>query len=710
MKIQETLESQLLRKSGEIFGAGLFEDKNASFSARFARAFKRYFEYALPAPYEGGLLYPETDKSVWALVPGQKINYNYSFSLSVNINALTEICEKITDGLEKDIFRRVIDELNLISAINIPQKYRIGGGGYTHSIINYKRILKEGLECYLERINARLSEHLNNKEKTDFYEAVKETLESIIFFHGKCISELKKQLKKTPDKKLEKLINAFEKVPLKKASSFYEAMLSFNFMYYIDGCDSIGRFDQYMFDYFSYDMENKIITTEEVEELLEALWRNVDAQNGWHMILGGKNAYNELTYLCIKTQQRYRRPNTGIRICDSMPERFWGIIFDSWQNGSPNPSLYNEKAYLENIPFRESSNSTDMNDFAFGGCTELMVDGLSNIGSIDAGINLLDVLDNTIKLNVETSASFEDFMSVFKSDITRNIKTAINASNMNQRHMALYRPQLVRSLFIDDCIEKSVEFNAGGARYNGSVINVAGMSNVFNSLFTLRKLFNGELALTKADFIKMLNQNYQGYEKEFRQIMKFRKFGNRSEEVDSIASELSEFIFSEINSYRSWRGDGPCIPGVIMFVTYAPLGAYIGATPDGRISGSPIADSVGAMQGTDMDGPTSLLASSMRIAQKKGMGTLVMNLRLDYKIFESHEHRERLKSLILTYFENGGLQLQVTVADKATLKKAMMAPQQYPNLMVRIGGYSEYYNRLSDVLKEELMKRTEHEF
>ena len=147
-----------------------------------------------------------------------------------------------------------------------------------------------------------------------------------------------------------------------------------------------------------------------------------------------------------------------------------------------------------------------------------------------------------------------------------------------------------------------------------------------------------------------------------------------------------------------------------MFVTYATLGAYIGATPDGRLSGTPIADSSGAMQGTDMKGPTSLLASSMRIAQKKGMGTLVMNLRLDHKIFESGEHRKRLKSLILTYFENGGLQLQVTVADKATLKKAMMAPQQYPNLMVRIGGYSEYYNRLSDVLKEELMKRTEHEF
>jgi len=145
-----------------------------------------------------------------------------------------------------------------------------------------------------------------------------------------------------------------------------------------------------------------------------------------------------------------------------------------------------------------------------------------------------------------------------------------------------------------------------------------------------------------------------------------------------------------------------------MFVTYEQFGLYVGATPDGRRAGAPLADSVGAMQGTDLEGPTSLLSSCASLPQNLGIGTLVLNLRVDPAIMKSSEGRAKLKALIQSYFKLGGLYLQVTCVDAELMRQALDNPELHPGLMVRIGGYSEYFNRLSRGLKLELLKRTEH--
>jgi len=684
-------EAELLLKFGEIFAAGLFEDRNASQYVRFARAIKRHLEHAEPECTDTRL-YPARDKNPWSLISEQKISCNYSYSLGGG--GLEEYLPQCDDS-EKKILEDIIKELKTIRDIPIPTEFRIGGSGYTHSIINYERVLKEGLNNYKKRIGRKLNSAV--PEKQDYYHALNEVLNAIILFHGKV-------LEKTG-------IKGFEQVPLKPARSFYEAMLCFNFMWYIDGCDSIGRFDQYMGKYLDDDLKKGVITIAEAETLLEELWSNFDACSGWHMILGGcdkhgNDSYNELTYLCLKTLKKFRRPNAGIRVTPAMPERLWKQIFENWSDGGVNPSLYNGKGYSRNITKYTGVKGDDLYEFAFGGCTELMFGGMSNVGSIDAGVNLLAVLENTIKKQLLKCKSFDDFLKILKRETAAQIKACIEASNKNQAYMAKYRPQLIRSLFTEDCIDSGKEFNAGGARYNGSVINFAGMTNVFNSLFTISKLFSGELKLDKEQFIKMLEADYAGYEKELKQINAFCKFGNDQHEIDSMAVDLSSFIFDEVHKYKCWRGDGFCIPGVILFVTYTALGQGIGATPDGRRAGEALADSVGAMQGTDRKGPTALLKSCLAIPQAKGIGTLVLNLRLEQSMLKQQNSLEKLKALILTYFEHGGLQIQTTIADQEALKKAVLEPDKYPNLMIRIGGYSEYFNRLSDELKKEVIKRT----
>jgi len=706
-----SLEAILLTRFEEYFAAGLFEDKNAPLVNRYARAFTRYFEHAEAPEYNGELLYPAGKISLWGQIRKAKIRFNYSSSLSGNPNDLLSYSNQCAEGRERLVLSRIVNELTQLQCNPIPGKYCIGGNGYTHSIINYKRVLEEGLQQYAIRIAAgRKSE--KDQDKISFYEALEETLLAIISFHGKCVAHLESISSTQQTPALTRLIAALKKVPLQPATSFYEAMVSFNFMWYLDGSDSPGRFDQFMSPYFERDIATDKLSIEEARELLEAHWFNADACDGWHMILGGtseahKSGYTELTRLCLETLKPYRRPNTGIRVNSDMPDHLWDIIFDNWQSGGVNPALYNEKTYLSNIPKYTDARGRNARDFAFGGCTELMFQGMSNIGSIDGGINLLEIFEDALRRHLPTCKSYKAFLSILQKEIAVQLKIAIDKINLNQEQMALSRPQLIRSLFIDDCIDRGLEYNAGGARYNGGVVNVGGLTNTVNALFTVKKMFDGELPISPEMLLDMLDCDYQGYEKELCQIEKLPKFGNAAAEVDDIAAGLSKFVFKEITRYRCWRGNGYFLPGVIMFVTYAAFGEHIGATPDGRRSGAPLVDSVGPMQGTDVNGPTSTLLSCTRIPQKMGIGTLVLNLRLGRSIFADRSSREKLKALLKSYFAMDGLQIQVSVADQETLQKAAISPQDYPHLMVRIGGYSEYFRNLSAPLREEVIRRTE---
>ncbi|MBN2643815.1 MAG: hypothetical protein JXR78_19360 [Victivallales bacterium] len=704
----QSLEATILNRFEEYFAAGLFKDKNAPIVNRYAHAFSCYFEHAEAPAYDGGLLYPSGNVSLWNLNPQAKIHFHYSSSLGGNPNGLLTFADRCANDRERLILSRVVEELSQLQCNPIPNKYRIGGNGFTHSIINYERVLREGLQQYAVRI-AACRKNEKDQNKIYFYDAIKETLDAIIMFHGKCVAHLN-SLQKTPE--LQRLIAVLKNVPLQPATSFYEAMVSYNFMWYLDGCDSPGRFDQFMYPYFERDIAAGTLDVKEAKILLEAHWANADACSGWHMILGGiakngESGYTELTRLCLETLKNYRRPNAGIRINADMPDHFWDIIFDNWQSGGVNPALYNEKTYLSNIPKHTGVKGCDARDFAFGGCTELMFQGMSNIGSIDGGINLLEILEDALQRLLPQCKSYTVFVSMLKKEIAIQLKIAIDKVNLNQQQMALSRPQLIRSLFVDDCIERGIEYNAGGARYNGGVINVGGLTNTINALLTVKKLFDGELKMSPETLLEMLERDYHGYEKELLQIEKLPKFGNAIAEVDDIAASLSKFIFKEITQYRCWRGNGYFIPGVIMFVTYAAFGEHVGATPDGRRSGAPLVDSIGPMQGTDIKGPTATLLSCTRIPQKMGIGTLVLNLRFGRSIFADKAHREKLKALLKSYFVMDGLQIQVSVADQETLKKAAICPNDYPHLMVKIGGYSEYFRNLSAPLREEVIRRTE---
>jgi len=288
------------------------------------------------------------------------------------------------------------------------------------------------------------------------------------------------------------------------------------------------------------------------------------------------------------------------------------------------------------------------------------------------------------------------------------VKEAVGQSNLNQHYYALYKPELVRALFVDDCIEAGKGYHAGGARYNLSIADIFGLTNTINSLFTIKKLYEGELGIPRREFFDALNANFDGYKLLLTRIRYLDKFGNYIPEIDALARELTEFVFDEFRQHRCWRGKGYFLPACYGWVDFVHLGSTLPATPDGRLTGEPLADSTGPMQGTDQEGPTETLLSTAAVAQHKALGTCVLNLRLNPESFETQTQRAKLKALFRTYFTQGGAQLQVNVVDQEILKEAMLHPEKHGNLIVRIGGFNDYFVKQTPEVQVELLKRTRH--
>lgn len=688
-------EAQILRKMKEPFAAGFYEERNVPLVRKFSRAIYRYLEEldVTGMVKSSGKLFPDGKIDIWQY-PAGKIACSHSYSFSAGINqALFE--QKMEQYLNSDSDLETannikIDFLNRCAS-PLSQKYRVGGGGYTHSILNYEKILTLGLTGYKEEIADGLR---NNPDKRDFYEASNEVLSGIMLFMNRTANVLKPG----------GLRDALQAAGARAPETFYEAMVLFNFTAYLDGLDSFGDIDVFLSPFFERDIDAEIIIEAEVVELLELFYHNVDENNGWHIILGGSGANPRLTKLCLKAINK-RRPNSGLKIDRDTSDAVWDYAFDAMARHTGNPALYNDAVYRKGAVEYAGIKDADLDRIAFGGCTEFMVSGCSNVGSIDSGVNLLEVLDGALERLI-TAPDFDAFFDEYKNDVLREVEQCIKETQFNQQYKAMYRPQMIRSLFIDDCLASGVEYNEGGARYNGGVVNVVGIANTANSLYAIRLAYEGKIELSPAELLSLMQSDYASSEKQREMLLRLPKYGNNFAGVDALAKEISDLAFSKILQYRCWRGNGFYIPSVIMFVTYVPEGVNIGATPDGRMAASPIADSCGPMQGTDLEGVTSMLNSTACLPHGKGIGTTILNMRVPQVMVKEPVQREKLKSLIKSYFDMGGLQVQISVLDADTLKMARKYPEQYENLVIRVGGYTEYFNRLDPKLQKEVIKRT----
>lgn len=656
-----------LQKSQEYYAAELICNQDRSPLYRYSKAVSAYLKNAALTPYKGGKLYPcGRNINMSAQNAHIAVRPEYSYTLSCNMDLLKEKCPEAAEFMEKEHFGKVAPILT---------PHHIGGSGYTHSFINYRRILKDGLTGYIKRVTAL--------PDCDFKEAMLILLDGIEAYRQRCISYL------TEINADASLICALSRVPMHSPENIYEAIVAWNFVYYIDGCDDIGGLDRALYPYWK---------GEDIRPVIRALYENIDENDAWSMPLGPD--YNELTVQLIDACHSIRRPSIQLLVTEDMPDEVWQAAYRSLASGCGQPALYNWHLFKREINSRlPEVTEDDIKYIAFGGCTETMIEGLSNVGSDDAGINTALIFDAFMREKLSTYDTFDSFLDGYLSETERVIAETCEILEQYRKTRAEHRPQPVRTLFIDDCIDKMLDFNAGGARYNWSVMNVAGLINVIDSMVVIKRLIFDEKAYSPKEFIQKLDERDPVF---LAKCARVPKHGNDVSEVNEIASVISNRVYSEFERHTCTPG-GRYFPVSNQFTTYEYAGLNVNATPDGRDKGEPLCDSCGAVYGRDKMGPTAMLSSVASLNLPKVLGTPVTNIRIARKNIPT-----LLKPLVKGFFEMGGMQLQVTSASKEELLDALDHPEKHENLIVRIGGYSEYFNRLTDVLKKTVIERTEY--
>jgi pyruvate-formate lyase len=608
-------------------------------------------------------------------------------------------------------------------------------GWQGHSIVHFGRILHEGLAAIEARIEDRREDCLDkDPEAIAVYDALLELIQGIYIYVGRYQWAALQRAEQVTDPEARarwaRLADALTRVPKLPAESFYEAVLATNVLLYLDG-DDLGRVDQFLEPYYALDRTAGAVTEDEVEELLDALWRRVEEVGGWNAAIGGttgdgESAANPLTYHAMRATARVaqRRPNLALRVSEKHPDELLLAALDTIATGRGMPALYNEELYVRALSDAHLGLSPrDLREFAFGGCTEIMIHGRSNCGSLDASFNALQMLELALNDGIHRQtgerrgpatgkladfATFEQVTDAYRRQVESGVARTIEQVNESQRLRAERTPNLVRTLLIDDCVERGREFHAGGARYNWSVVSIAGLANVGDSLAAIKHVVFDEQAASLQDLHEALARNFDGCGELLRLLKGAPKYGNDQALPDGLVADAAEHVFREFRRYAPWRG-GRFLPSCIMFVTYGHEGAPIGATPDGRRAGEPVADSIGAVAGRDHCGPTALLKSVTRIDHSLAPGTLILNLRVAPSMLRSAETREKVVKTIRTFFGMGGMQIQINIVDQDTLVAARENPEAYRDLIVRVGGYSEYFTRLDPVLQESIIERIAHE-
>ena len=659
-----TLSNRLL-DAGEFYAAGLFEFPDRGTFYRYANAVRRHFERAALTPYDGGRLYP-CGRGVY-YTAGSAVRPCFSYTFDCDFRRLQETAPFAVEAMRGECGRLP----------GFPSGHTIGGGGYTHSFINYPRILAEGLCGYRARVEALAD--------TEFRAGLLLVLDGIETYRQRCVAHLREAGADGA------LVAALEAVPNRPPQTLYEALVCWNFVYYADGCDNIGRLDTNLLPYWR---------GEDATALFRELFTHVDANDGWSGALGPD--CNALTVQCIDAMHGIRRPNLQLRVTENTPDEVWEAVYRSLATSCGQPALYNEPLFQRELAkhFPEIPES-DRARLSFGGCTETMLEGLSNVGSDDGGLHTALVFERFMRgpfaegKYADFETLYRDFCALIRGEVVKMLEEV----TAYRKARAQYRPQPVRTLLIDDCIDRGRDFNDGGARYAWSVANVSGFVNAVDSLLVIRTLVYEQALYTPETFLAALD----GRDEEF--LARARRcpcWGVDDDRADALGADLAEQIYTAYSLVECYPS-GKYFPVSNQFTTTDWAGGMVGATPDGRAAYTPTCDSLGAVHGKDTKGPTALLNSVAKLPLYRVLGTPVMNLRI------SKPHLATvLRPLVTAFFEKGGMQLQISCVSKEDMLDALDHPERHENLIVRIGGFSEYFNRLSPALKQDMLSRTEY--
>ncbi|UKK59838.1 glycyl radical protein [Prevotella communis] len=623
------------------------------------------------------------------------------------------------------------------------------------------KMYHEGLLDVKARIEKRISEldYIYDPEATDKQqelEAMAISCDAAILFAERhaALAEEKAAKEQNPQRKkeLEKIADVCRWVPAHAPRDLWEAIQMYWFVHLgtvteLNGWDSMnpGHIDQHLWPFYQKGIEDGTLTRDKAKELLSCLWIKFNNQpappkvgvtalesgtyndftniNIGGVDRNGENATNDLSYMILEIQEELHelQPGLSIHIAQNTPDEFLLEGIKVIRQGHGYPSIFNPDTYVQEM-VRAGKTIEDAREGGCSGCIEVGAFG-KEAYLLTGYLNTPKILEITLnngidpetgkRLGLETGdprtfRSFDELYEAWHKQMVYFVNLKLSVNNYIERMFSLYAPATFLSLYIDDCIEKGKDYYSGGARYNTTYIQCTGLGTITDCFTTLKKHVFEDKRYTMEEMLDACASNWENGEKMRQYIRNHTPFfGNDDAYADTIAVRVYDDLVKAIEGRPNTRG-GKTQLNMLSTTCHNYFGSVCGATPNGRFAHFAISDGTSPAHGSDSHGPTAVIKSLGKLDQTKSGGTL-LNVRFVPQLLKRDEDQRKLASLIRTYFKFGGHHIQFNIVDTATLHDAQKHPEEYRDLLVRVAGYSDYFNDMTEQLQNEIIARTEND-
>jgi formate C-acetyltransferase len=624
------------------------------------------------------------------------------------------------------------------------------------------KIYKKGMIDFKQEIAGSLAslDYLNDPEATDKAEqwkAMDISCDAVIIFaerHAALAEELAaKETDPVRAAELQAIASVCRRVPAHAPRTFWEAIQMYWFVHLgtiteLNGWDAMnpGHFDQHLAPFYEREIAEDRLNRDQAKELLSCFWIKVNnhpappkvgitaRESGTYndftniniggVMPDGGDGVSEVSYLLLEVIEELHilQPGNSVHISKDTPDRFLHAATRVIRQGHGYPSVFNPDIYIPEM-LRQGKSLQDAREGGCSGCIEVGAFG-KEAYLLTGYLNVPKILEITLNNGVDpvtgkiagiqtgdpiAFSTFEMFYDAFLKQLHFVVDQKMRVSNYIDRMFAKYAPAPFLSVVIDDCISRGKDYYDNGPRYNTSYIQCCGLGTVTDSLAALKKHVFEDQRFEIRDLLTALKNNFAG-EEVMRQTIINRTpfFGNDDDYADDIAVRVYNDLVNEIDGKPNIKPGGKYHLNMLSTTCHVYFGKVLGATPNGRLAGKSISDGTSPSHGADTHGPSSVIKSLSKIDQVKSGGTL-LNQRFLPVLLKKEEDLKKLGHLIRSYFALGGHHIQFNIVDTATLRAAQACPEDYKDLLVRMAGYSDYFNDMNADLQQEVIERTEND-
>ncbi len=661
---------------------------------------------------------------------------------SMRDRVFAAMSQEWTAAFESGVFTEFMEQRSPGHAVLDEKIYRLGFDDF-----------KTWIERSKERIAA--SDDPAKGEKLEELEAMSICCDAIVRFaerHAEQARQLAESAGADRQDELLRVAEVCEWVPRRAPRTFHEALQTYWFVHLgvvieLNEWDSLnpGRIDQYLYPFYRRDIDAGRLTVDGAKELLECFWVKFSNQpappkvgvteeqsatyNDFTLInvggvdANGEDAVNELSYLILDVIEEMRLPYTGscIQLSKANPDRFLLRALEVVRQGFGQPSIFNTDAIHQEF-LRAGKSLDDARAGGPSGCVTVSAFGKESCvltGYINwpkiLEIALHDGVDprTGLRLGPETGdprsfTSFDELFEAYRTQLRHFVDLKIEGNSRIERLFAEQMPAPFLSVLVEDCIERGQDYNDTGPRYPTTYIQGVGLGTTTDALAAIEEHVFSRGTTPMAELLDGLAAGFAGFEAlQGRLIHQSPKFGNDDDRADEIARALFDAYFDVIDGRPNTKG-GCYRVNLLPTTVHVFFGEMVGATADGRKAGVPLSDGISPTQGADTRGPTAVIRSVGKIDHVRTGGTL-LNQRFLPDVLRDEAGLRKLGNLVRTFFRLDGHHIQFNVVDSETLRRAQEAPSEHRDLIVRVAGYSDYFNNLDRALQEEIIARTAHE-